>query len=320
MGVPTLVACSLALLLGTAAAAEASMVFREVDGDFHRVRVEVGETLTGLAAEEDVPWWAVAAVNHLGDPDHILAGQVLEVDTRHIVPALVEDGVVINIPEAALYCFADGELVARYPVGLGRPSWPTPTGSFQVLFRERHPTWNVPPSIQEELRRSGRVVIDKVPPGPGNPLGQYWIQLSAPGYGMHGTPFTASVGRFVSHGCIRLGPEDIRDLFGRVGKGTTVTIVYLPVKVALTATGRIWMESHPDVYRTGVPTAEEVWEVLRASHLANGVDEGALRDVLRENLGVARPVGSVPQRVVRSSGARPHAPFAGPLPSRYPRF
>lgn len=301
MGAQPLLAYGLALLLGTATAAEASAVFCEVHGELRRIRVEAGETLTGLAAKEGVPWWEIATVNRLDDPDRILAGQVLEVDTQHIVPALVGDGVVINIPEAALYRFAGGQLVARYPVGLGRPSWPTPIGSFQVLFREPHPTWNVPPSIQEELRRSGRVVVDKVPPGPRNPLGQYWIQLSAPGYGMHGTPFAASVGRFVSHGCIRLGREDIRDLFGQVREGTTVAIVYLPVKVALTATGKIWVESHPDIYGIGVPTAEEVGEVLRASDSANIVDQGALRDTLRENLGVARPVGSVPRRAMRSS-------------------
>lgn len=298
-------ACSLVLPLGGVTAAGASVVFREVHGEHRQVLVEPGETLTGLAVEEGVPWWAVAAVNRLEDPDRILAGQTLDVDTRHIVPALVDDGLVINIPEAALYCFAGSRLVARYPVGLGRPSWPTPTGSFQVLFRERHPTWNVPPSIQEERRRSGRVVIDKVPPGPENPLGQYWIQLSVPGYGLHGTPVSASVGRFVSHGCIRLRQDDIRDLFGFVKPGTAVNIVYLPVKVAVTLAGEIWLEAHPDVYGAGTSTATSVADVLGTSGLLSAVDEEVLLAILEDRVGVARSIGTVPRRAMQDAGSTP---------------
>ncbi len=268
-------------------------MFSLVVGEIRTITVRRGDTLLGIAARTGVPAATIARANGISDPDRIRPGQELRVDTRRIVPALLDEGWVINVPEAELYVFENGVLAARYPVGLGRPSHPTPLGSFRILYREKHPSWEVPPSIQEEMRREGRVVRRKVAPGPDNPLGPYWIQLSIWGYGIHGTPFPASVGQFLSHGCVRLRNEDIAELFPRAAKGTRVEIAYLPVKVAVTPEGKVWVEAHPDVYRLGSPGADDVLAALRKHGVsAEAVDRDAVASVLAERDGVAHPVGA----------------------------
>ncbi len=269
-------------------------VFTQVAGEIRTVVVEPGDTLVAIASRTGVPWPTIAAENRIADPGRIYPGQVLRVDTRRIVPSLVEEGWVVNVPEATLYVFEAGTLAARYPVGLGRPARPTPLGSFTILFLEENPTWEVPPSIQEEMRREGRVVRRKVPPGPDNPLGRYWIQLSIWGYGIHGTPFPTSVGQYLSHGCIRLRQADMEELFRRGAKGTRVEITYLPVKVAVTREGEVWAEAHPDVYSLGAPGPETVLAALEEAGVRDRVDEQLLREVLRKRDGVAHRVGKPP--------------------------
>ncbi len=279
-------------------------VFTQVAGEIRTVVVKPGDTLVAIASRTGVPWPTIAAENRIADPGRIYPGQVLHVDTRRIVPSLVEEGWVVNVPEATLYVFEGGTLAARYPVGLGRPGRPTPLGSFTVLFLEENPTWEVPPSIQEEMRREGRVVRRKVPPGPDNPLGRYWIQLSIWGYGIHGTPFPTSVGQYLSHGCIRLQQEDMEALFRRGAKGTRVEITYLPVKVAVTREGEVWAEAHPDVYGLGSPGPETVLAALGEAHVRDRVDEGLLREVLHRRDGVAHRVGRPPAASRGSTGSR----------------
>jgi L,D-transpeptidase ErfK/SrfK len=155
---------------------------------------------------------------------------------------------VINIPQRLLFLMADGAIVAHYPVGLGRPDWPTFVGAFTIAAKEVDPVWDVPPTIQEELRRAGKPVVTRVPPGPANPLGQYWLGLSVVGYGIHGTNAPDSISKFQTHGCIRMRAADIEDLFDRVEIGTPGASIYEPI-VFGNIDGALWMEAHPDVYR-----------------------------------------------------------------------
>lgn len=273
-------------------------VFRQVAGEIRRVVVVPGDTLIGLAARHGVRWQTLAGRNGIADPNRIRVGQELVVDTRRIVPAVLTEGLVVNVPEATLYVFEGGNLSARYPVGLGRPKWPTPVGSFTVLFRETDPTWDVPRSIQEEMAREGRVVASKVPPGPENPLGKYWIQLSRWGYGIHGTPFPSSIGQFLSHGCVRMGDDGIEELYRRVRRGTRAEFAYWPVKLAVLPNGEVWAEAHPDVYARGTPEEAEVWRILQREGVADRVDREALGEMLRIRDGLARRAGS-PARDLR---------------------
>lgn len=277
-------------------------ISRQVIGDVREVTVAPGDMLSWIAGRVGVPWRTIADRNHIANPDLIRPGQRLSVDTHRIVPGDATDGVLINVPEAGLYFFRRDGGEARYPVGLGRSArkWQTPLGSFTVLYKESDPTWEVPKSIQEEMRAEGQVVQAKVPPGPDNPLGKYWIQLSAWGYGIHGTPFPSTIGVYVSHGCIRLGDEGIGAVYRDVRRGTAVRIVYEPVKLALTADGEIWAEANRDVYRLGAPGEDQVVAALRRVGVLGRVDLAALGRVLSSKSGVARKIGLPP---AESSGA-----------------
>lgn len=87
----------------------------------------------------------------------------------------MDDGILINIPQRMLFYFRKGELLAAYPVGLGKPKWPTPEAEFKIISMETHKAWLVPQSIQEEMRCEQKAVREEVPPGPDNPLGAHWL-------------------------------------------------------------------------------------------------------------------------------------------------
>jgi L,D-transpeptidase ErfK/SrfK len=166
----------------------------------------------------------------------------------YLVPDGLADGILLNVPQRRLFVMREGIAAASYPVGLGRPGWPTFEGRFEIAAKEIDPVWDVPLSIQEEMRRAGKAVVTRVLPGPANPLGKYWLGLSVPGFGIHGTNAPRSISRFESHGCIRLHAADIHDLFARVEVGTPGRSIYQPVVLG-TIDQTVWLEAHPDVYR-----------------------------------------------------------------------
>jgi lipoprotein-anchoring transpeptidase ErfK/SrfK len=114
----------------------------------------------------------------------------------------------------------DGTVMKRirtYPIAIGQPAYPTPTGNYSVIQKQVNPTW-FPPNSQWAAG------LGPVPPGPGNPLGTRWIGTSAPAIGMHGTPNPSSIGSMASHGCIRMYISDVENLYPRVEIGTPVFI------------------------------------------------------------------------------------------------
>jgi L,D-transpeptidase ErfK/SrfK len=186
-------------------------LYSEIVGGVITHTVQPGETLMAIDGRLGVQWQAMATINSLSNPDRIYPGQRVHADTARIVPALLDDGIVINIPEATLYYFERGRLMFQTGVGLGRPkAWETVTGQFTIVTKQQHPTWVVPTSIQHEMESEGRVIVQRLPPGPDNPLGAFWLGLSFAGFGIHGTIEPSSIGQYRSHGCIRMHLEDIR--------------------------------------------------------------------------------------------------------------
>jgi L,D-transpeptidase ErfK/SrfK len=176
-------------------------------------------------------------------------GQVVLLPVEWVLPDAEYKGIVVNIPEMRLYYFhaggADTTIVNTFPVGLGRDDWRTPQGKFKVRGKTVNPTWVLPESIKEEHRRDGKPAPDFIAGGdPENPLGKYRLELTLPLYGIHGTDIPWGVGMQVSHGCIRLYPEDI---FPTVPVGTPGEFVYQPVKIGARE-GRIYAEVHRDIY------------------------------------------------------------------------
>ena len=94
-------------------------------------------------------------------------------------------------------------------------------------------------------------MLKVVPPGANNPLGKYWLGLSMPGIGIHGTTSPKSIYHFQSHGCIRLHPEDAERLFHMVEEGEAGIIIYQPILLLHTPQGQVFIESHRDIYKKG---------------------------------------------------------------------
>jgi L,D-transpeptidase ErfK/SrfK len=251
--------------------------------------VRPGDTLTAISARYGVGVPAIRSGNRLAPGSVIVAGQTLAIDSRHVVPLPVSgETVVVNVPQRMLFQYANDALVAAYPVAVGRTAWPTPTGAFTVTLTEHEPVWDVPASIREEMRREGRPVVTSVAPGPENPLGDYWIGLSIPRIGIHGTPYPATVYRAATHGCLRLHPEDIAALFPGVRAGARGHIIYEPVMAAVVDEA-ILLEAHRDVYRRG---DGDVMNVLRGLERdGSRLDWDAVDQALAIRDGVPRRVG-----------------------------
>jgi L,D-transpeptidase ErfK/SrfK len=277
---------SLALTFVIATAADA----QTLSGQVHLVPVARGDTLRAIGARFGAEAAAIARDNGRPLDAAITAGETLRVDNRHIVPPFPDEAaVVINVPQRMLFATSASGLVA-YPAAVGRAGWPTPLGDFSVASKETNPTWDVPASIREEARRAGRSLPLKVPPGPNNPLGAHWLGLSGGGVGIHGTNAPRSIYQAVTHGCIRLHPDDIAALFRQVRIGTSVRVLYQPILVAV-AGDDVYVEAHRDVYRRAPRDPLEVVKA-RASELGvfDRIDWQFTARVLDERAGVARLV------------------------------
>jgi len=185
------------------------------------------------------------------DVDFWLPGEGTPVvlPTRFVLPNAERKGIVLNIPEMRLYFYPDrprygDPVVVTYPVSIGRMDWSTPVGKHRVTAKVKDPSWTPPKSIIQERLEAGEPPPKYMPPGPDNPLGAYAIRLDIPGYLIHGTDRPYGVGMRVTHGCVRMYPEDIERLFPQVGVGTPVNIVNQPVKVGWLR-DTLFIEVHP---------------------------------------------------------------------------
>lgn len=287
-----LLVCLLAGLSLPALAQDLPPLSHQVTGGETEYTVKRGDFLIAIGARFGVDPRLLAQQNDLPyDRARLRPGQRLRIDNPHIVPATVNDGILVNLPQGMLFNFSQGALVSAYPVGLGKPSWPTPEGEFKIVNRETNKPWLVPKSIQEEMRREGKAVLEEVPPGPDNPLGKHWLGLSLWGYGIHGTIAPASIYKFQSHGCIRLHPDDIAELFDQVRVGTQGRLIYQPVLLAVIEDGRILLEVHRDIYKKGIDPAQTVRDLAEANGLSQAIDWPKVDAVIAAQDGLAREVG-----------------------------
>jgi len=116
-----------------------------------------------------------------------------------------------------------GRLVAFYPASVGSPDRPTPTGTLKVTGTDEQPTYHYNPQYKFKSVKSKRPF--EIKPGPNNPVGSYWIGLSAQGYGIHGTAEPDRVSKSASHGCVRLTNWDARVLGENIKRGTPVVFL-----------------------------------------------------------------------------------------------
>lgn len=206
--------------------------------------IDKGDSLIEVARWEGLGYQNLLAANPDIDPwlPEAETGVLLPYAT--ILPFEARPGITINLAEFRLYLIwqhGDRMRGRIYPIGLGREGWNTPEGDFQVKMVVDNPIWVRP----ESMRGEDPELPNVIGPGPDNPLGSHWIELSAEGYGIHGTNRPFGIGRRVSHGCIRLYPQDIIDLAKRVDRGMPVRIIYQPIKVGI-AGEKLMVEVHDD--------------------------------------------------------------------------
>ncbi|HVM96292.1 MAG TPA: L,D-transpeptidase family protein [Candidatus Acidoferrales bacterium] len=267
------------------AAPKTMPIYEHVTGKEAVHVVSAGETLAQIAKKYGTRVQLAASMNGIADPARLRLGQRLLLSNRRIIPTAWADGLVVDLAVLNLYWIKDGEVFATFPVAAGRENWETPPGEYTITSRRRDPIWRVPLSIQREMKEKGEPVKKKVLPGPDNPLGKYWLQLSHGGIGIHGTNAPWTVGRYATHGCIRLRGADIERLFNEIPNGTRVAIVDDPVRVARLGDGRLVIEAHASSKKK--VTAAALAERLQQVGLTEDVDLERAQRALRDGWGVA---------------------------------
>ena len=270
--------------------------------------VKKGDTIRVVAAKLGVSWRRLARENGLEIRTPLLkAGMRLKYNDRKIVPKNIVDGILVNIPDRTLYLFKEGKVRRTASVTVGMPrvavkdededvapeelvKWQTPTGIFTVTGKSKDPIWSVPPSIQKEMRQQGKEVRVKVPPGKDNPLGRYALKTSLKGIMLHSTNVPASIYGFNSHGCIRVSPVAMEDIFRSVAVNTKGEIVYMPVKVAVTENGRVFLEVHKDVYAKRKDLHQEVQMLVMKYKIADLIDWKRVDQLLKQQSGIAEDI------------------------------
>lgn len=247
------------------------------------VATQYEDTLIDLAAAHGVGYRAIRRANPGVDPWLPGEGTPVRIPRRHLLPDAPREGIVLNLPEMRLYHFApvpgepDKLQVSTYPVGIGRQDWNTPLGKSRIEQRLEEPAWYPPESLRREAASRGEPLAAEIPPGPDNPLGDYALLLDISGYLIHGTNRPYGIGMRVSHGCVRLHPEDMARLFPRVQQGTPVRIIDQPYKAGV-HDGVLYVEVHPPLEEAASEAQREIpnnltplaGAVLRAARVAGG--------------------------------------------------
>jgi L,D-transpeptidase ErfK/SrfK len=254
-------------------------------GEMKTYKTQPGDTVYRIARHHNVNMETLARMNSISGP-RVPAGRTLLLPSLHIVPRSPADGIVLNIPERRVYIFKGGKLVAHYSVAVGKPVWPTPTGAYQLVKKEVNPQW-VP---TKNMVERAHIKDDPVPPGPENPLGDRWMGWSAPGFGFHSTNAPQSVGKAISHGCVRLYPDSAERMFNQVRPGMTIYSVYAPVQIGQ-RDGKYFLTAFPDIYNKGLTTLAHVQKELMKTGLLPLVKPDRLTQIVKAQ-------DSAPHRIV----------------------
>lgn len=251
------------------------------------------DTLSDLARAYGLGYDELIAANPDVDPWLPGAGTPVLLPTQFVLPDVPRKGIILNIASKRLFYFpevADGEaaVVKTYPIGIGRVGWETPLGLTSVTAKARDPHWYVPLSVRQEHAALGDPLPSVVPPGPDNPLGHRVLKLDMPGYLIHGTNQPYGVGMRISHGCVRLYPENIEYLYELVEIGEAVNIINEPFLLG-ELNGEWYFEGHTPL-EDDVVTPEARLDVLLRD--LSGRDIERARQLATTASGIPSPLGT----------------------------
>jgi L,D-transpeptidase ErfK/SrfK len=287
-----------------------------VFGTDERIKSTYQDTLLDIARRYSLGYEEIIRANpHV---DMWLPGEGTDIllPGRRILPPGPHEGIVVNLPEHRLYYFpkprkGEKPVVITYPVSIGKMDWSTPLGQTEVISKQKHPSWYPPESVRKEHIANGDPLPKVVPAGPDNPLGDYAMRLAV-GHGsymLHGTNNPMAVGMAITHGCIRMYPEDVAALFPLVPVGTKVWLINDPVKVAY-VDGELLLEAHPPVDSEGQTTEPNLELLSQQLDKAVGNDTAAIhwdlaRDTLQAANGIPAVVGLQADLTPSPDGAAP---------------
>jgi len=203
---------------------------QSIFGQLSSVDIQEGDSLPLIARHFGLGFDEISIANPGIDPWVPESGHTLKLPSQFILPDVAKKGLVLNLAAKRLFYFPKNKnhKMMTFPIGIGRKGWLTPTGKTKITAKKKHPRWVVPKSIRLEHEKKGDPLPKVVAAGPNNPLGDYAIRLAIPGYLIHSTNKPYGVGMAVSHGCIRLYPEDIAILFQHVTTHMPVRILNQP--------------------------------------------------------------------------------------------
>jgi len=257
------------------------------------------DTLSDLARAYGLGYDELVAANPGVDP--WLPGENTPVllPTQYILPDVPREGVVLNIATKRLFYFPavpEGQptIVKTYPIGIGRVGWETPLGTTTVTAKAKDPHWYVPLSVRQEHAELGNPLPSVIPPGPDNPLGHRVLKLEMPGYLIHGTNQPYGVGMRISHGCVRLYPENIEYLYELVDIGESVNIINEPFLMGK-IDGEWYLESHKPLEDDAISPEERLENLLERSNAET--DTGFSDDDLDHARLIASNANGVPSRL-----------------------
>lgn len=297
-----MLAAALLSYLGGVSSAEEFTVLegQQVIGVVRTTRVRRGDSLIDIARLFDIGYNQIISANEGVNRWVPPVGQEVVIPSLYVLPAVPREGIVLNLAELRLYFFPSGRgIVYTYPVSIGDLDWRTPLGMTRVAGKERDPVWTPPPSIRREHAEDGEDLPPYVPGGVAdNPLGHFALRLSVKGYLIHGTDARKEfgIGMRVTHGCVRMYPEDIEELYRMVQVGAPVRIIDEPVKAGWRG-GELYLEVHrpreaEEIDPGTSPTARQVVAALRGVlRPGDEFDNDAVIRVFEEGDGVPRVVG-----------------------------
>lgn len=241
----------------------------DVIGQVETITAGRDDTLLDIARRYDLGQNEILYANPAVDRWLPEENSVVVLPTRFILPNVERTGLVLNLPEMRLYYFpkpgrGEAPVVITHPVSVGRMDWETPLGKTSIINKQIDPEWRPPQSLKDEAIAEGNDPLpDVVKAGPDNPLGRYAMRLGIPGYLIHSTNKPYGVGMRVTHGCLRMYPEDIEKLFEDIPVGTPVLLINEPIKLGWFA-GTLFVELHPPLEEDAEIYANYMERVLDA--------------------------------------------------------
>jgi L,D-transpeptidase ErfK/SrfK len=280
----------------------ADTVVTEFPDDVPLTRAENDETLLDVAREYNLGQMEILRLNPELDRWNVKKGEIVRISNKRILPDSPHDGITLNLTEYRMYYYPPAvpgqpRQVMSYAHGVGRQDWKTPLGKTSVAKKVKDPAWHPPESIRQEHAAMGDPLPEIVPPGPHNPLGAYALYLNLPGdYRIHGTDIDKifGIGMQITHGCVRMYPEDIEELYNLAPVGTPVYIVKQPIKVGW-LDNWLYIEAHPDLEGEALSLEERYSLAMDLIQKANNqiipeINQAALDEALKNLTGDPVPL------------------------------